>query len=141
MKSAGKFALNWPAAAALFLLVLLYPSAGISKKQEVGDLMNQMEAAYTEIVKSVMISSVQDESDIFFGQAALWSEEIIRIAGLLPRLEEYKKDESVLRFSQRLASRSRTIEHLAKEEKWEGMMAALFQLQTTCMGCHKKHRF
>ena len=102
--------------------------------------MTRMEVAYTEVVKAIMISSVQDEDDISFDQAGQWAEEITQVTGLLAKLEEFENDESALRFFRQLGERSKGIEKLSKAQKWEGMMAALILLQESCMACHKKHR-
>lgn len=140
MNFAGKLILGRYMAVAFFAAILLAPSAEGAKKQEIGDLMDRMEVAYTEVVKSIMISSVQDEDDISFDQAGQWAEEITQVAGLLAKLEEFEKDESALRLIRRLGKRSLGIERLAKAQKWEGMMAALFLLQESCMACHREYR-
>ncbi len=136
MNFAGKFVM----AGALFAVLLLAPSAEGAKEQEIGDLMTRIEVAYTEVVKAIMISSVQDEDDISFDQAGQWAEEITQAAGLLAKLGEFEKDESALRFFRQLGERSRGIERLARAQKWEGMIAALTLLQESCMACHRKHR-
>ena len=140
MNFAGKFVMGRCMAAVFLAALLLAPSAESAKKQEIGDLMTRLEVAYTEVVKAIMISSVQDEDDISFDQAGQWSEEITQVTGLLAKLGEFEKDESALRFFRQLGERSRGIERLAKAQKWEGMMAALSLLQESCMACHRNHR-
>ncbi len=103
-------------------------------------MMGKLEVAYTEVIKAIMISSVQDEDDISFDQAGQWAEDIVKIAGELPKLSEVEKDESARAFFLQMAKHAGEIQNLAKSERWEGMMAALFRLQATCMGCHEKIR-
>lgn len=134
---------NFPrrlAGAALFFALFFAPSAEGAKKQEIGDLMTRLEVAYVEVVKSIMISSVQDEDDISFDQAGQWAEEITQVAVLLAKLGEFEKDDTALPFIRKLGERSKGIERLAKAQKWEGMMAALILLQKNCMACHSKIR-
>ncbi len=140
MDIAGKFFPGRLAGAALFLALVFGSSVESAKKQEIGDMMSRLEVAYTEVVKAIMISSVQDEDDISFDQAGQWAEEVAQVAGLLAKLNEFEKDESALRFFRQLGERSKGIERLAKAQKWEGMMAALSRLQENCMACHRKHR-
>ncbi len=140
MNFGGKFVMGRCIGVVLFAALLLAPSAESVEKQEIGDLMTRLEVAYTEVVKAIMISSVQDEDDISFDQAVQWAEEITQVAGMLAKLEDFEKDESALRFLRQLGERSKGIERLAKAQKWEGMIAALSRLQENCMACHRKHR-
>ena len=119
---------------------LALPALG-AKKNDLGEMMGKMEAAYTEVIKAIMVSPMQDEDDISFGQAGLWSEDISKLAGELAKLSEFEKDESARAFLRRLANNAREIQRLAKLEQWEGMTAALIRLQSTCMACHKENRF
>ena len=102
--------------------------------------MGRLEVAYTEVVKAIMISPVQDEDDVNFDQAGQWAEEIAKISGLLPETEDFKNDPSVRAFFHKLAEVSRGIQRLAKAERWEGMVPALLRLQATCMKCDIKNR-
>ena len=128
------------AVAVLLISATHSPSEGVKKGKEVGELMNQLEVAYVETVKSTMLSPVQDENDISFDQAVQWSEEITKAAGLLAKLEEYKKDKSALTYFRQLIEHSTGIQELAKSKRWEGMVEVLFRLQATCIECHQKHR-
>jgi hypothetical protein len=119
---------------------LALPALG-AKKNDLGEMMGKMEVAYTEVIKAILVSPVQDEDDISFDQAGLWAEDISKLAGELAKLSDFEKDESARAFLRRLAKNAREIQGLAKLEKWEGMTAALIRLQSTCMACHKENRF
>ncbi|MBT3351616.1 MAG: hypothetical protein HOC91_19150 [Nitrospinaceae bacterium] len=126
--------------AVLLIFVIPAPSEGAKKGKGVGEFMAQLEVAYVETVKSIMLSPVQDEDDISFDQAAGWAEEITKAAALLARLEEFKKNKSAQTYLRQLAAQSHGIQRLAKSKRWDGMVVALFRLQATCIGCHKEHR-
>lgn len=128
------------AVAVLLISATLAPSEGVGKGKEVGELMTQLEVAYVETVKSIMLSPVQDENDISFDQATQWAEEITKAAGLLAKLEEFRKDKSALIYFRQVAEYSQGIQGLAKSKRWEGMVKVLFQLQAACIGCHQKYR-
>ncbi len=102
--------------------------------------MGQLEVAYTEVVKAVMISPVQDEDDVNFDQAGQWAEEIAKISDLLPETEDFRDDPAVRAFFRQLAEDARGIQRLSKTERWEGMVPALLRLQATCIKCHIKNR-
>ncbi len=129
------------AGAALLAAALLIPSSGSTKEPDVDKLMDQMEVAYIEVVKLLMISPIQDLADETpYERAGQWVEEITKIAAQMQKAEESAKDKSFLGLSRRLEDQSRDIEARLKEKRGEGLLPALLRLRATCFECHKKHR-
>ncbi len=139
-----KFRLKWllSAAAAILLLTLALPKSGTAEEVEVGDLMAAMEKSFIELVRTVLVIPVQeslDEPD--FAEVGKRAGEIIKTARQLPKIENYKDDNSFRNFALELENVGKRLADLAQKKKTVASALTLVKLQTACLQCHKNFRF
>jgi hypothetical protein len=139
-----KFRLKWlpAAAAAILLLTPALPESGTAEEVEVGDLMAVMEKSFIELVRTVLVIPVQeslDEPD--FDEVGKLAGKIIETARQLPRLENYKDDNSFRNYALELENVGKRLADLAQKKKTAASALTLVKLQSACLQCHKNFRF
>lgn len=141
-----KFRLKWlpAAAAAILLLTLVLPESGTAQEAEVevGDLMAVMEKSFIELVRTVLVIPVQellDEPD--FDEVGKLTGKIIKIARQLPKIENYKDDNSFRNYALELENVGKRLADLAQKKKTAASALTLVKLQSACLQCHKNFRF
>ena len=132
------FALVAPAALALALVA----APGGAQELDEGELMVRMETAYKDIVEMILLFPVQESGDEApFGKVEKRLSEIIETARLLPKLENYKNDNSFVGFAKSLENQAGELAALAKKKDQAASAASLWRLQAACLECHKNFRF
>ncbi len=135
-------------AAAILLLALALPESGTAQEVkaeeevEVGDLMAAMEKSFIELVRTVLVIPVQeslDEPD--FDEVGKRAGEIIETARQLPRIENYKDDNSFRNYALELENVGKRLADLARKKQTAASALTLVKLQTACLQCHKNFRF
>ncbi len=139
-----RFRLKWlqAAAAAALLLILALPKIGFAQEVEVGDLMAAMEKSFIELVRTVLVIPVQeslDEPD--FDEVGKRAAEIIKTARQLPKIENYKDDNSFRNYALELENVGKRLADLARKKQTVASALTLVKLQTACLQCHKNFRF
>ena len=139
-----KFWLKWlqAAAAAILLLTLALPESGTAEEVEVGDLMAVMEKSFIELVRTVLVIPVQeslDEPD--FDEVGKRAGEIIKTARQLPKIENYKDDESFRNFALELENMGKRLVDIARKKQTVASALTLVKLQSACLQCHSNFRF
>ncbi len=139
-----KFRLKWlqAAAAAILLLTLAFPKSGTAQEVEVGDLMAAMEKSFIELVRTVLVIPVQeslDEPD--FDEVGKRAGEIIKTARQLPKIENYKDDNSFRNFALELENVGKRLADIARKKQTVASALTLVKLQSACLQCHSNFRF
>jgi hypothetical protein len=130
------------AVAVAVALALVFPAPGGSQEIEVGEVMSRMEGAYTEVVNSLLVFPVQESGgEAPFGKISERLGEIAETARLLPRIENYKDDNSFRNFADGLEKRAGEMAALAEKKSQAESIAALARLQAACLECHQDFRF
>lgn len=132
------FAIGAPAALALALVA----APGGAQELDEGELMNTMVTAYKDIVKMILVFPIEESGDEApFGKVEKRLSEIIETARLLPKLENYKNDNSFVGFAKSLENQAGELAALAKQKDQAKSAASLWRLQAACLECHKNFRF
>ena len=109
---------------------------------EVGDLMEKLDADFGALVKAALITSVQElVNDTPYATIAKHAESIVANAKVLPSVEEFQGDNSMLTFSHRLESAAAALAKAAKSEDISATAKALFEVHSACVRCHEEARF
>ena len=132
------FALCAPAVLTLALLA----APGGAQELDEGVLMNRMIAAYKDIVGMLLVFPVLESGDEApFVKVEKRLSEIAETARLLPKLENYKNNDSFVGFAKSLENLAGELTALAKKKDQAVSAAALWRLQAACLNCHKNFRF
>jgi hypothetical protein len=120
------------------------PESGTAQEAEVevGDLMAVMEKSFIELVRTVLVIPVQellDEPD--FDEVGKLTGKIIKIARQLPKIENYKDDNSFRNYALELENVGKRLADLAQKKKTAASALTLVKLQSACLQCHKNFRF
>lgn len=141
----------WLLTTVVFLASLLTASAiaeshktgsGEAHSYEVGDLMEKLDADFGALVKAALIASVQElVNDTPYATIAKHAESIVATAKVLPSVEEFQGDNSMLTFSHSLESAAAALTRAAKSEDIAATAKALFEVHGACVRCHEEARF
>ncbi len=136
-----RFRLKW-FLAAIMILALALPPGGSAQEVEVGDVMAAMEKSFIELVRTILVVPVQESGDEpDFAEVGKRAAEIVKTAGRLPAIEEYKGDNAFRNYAVELENLGKRLTDLAQKKKVEASVSALVKLQVACLQCHKNFRF
>ena len=148
LRSAGKIRL---VPAVVFFLALLASTVMVESHKdgqdgahsyEVGDLMEKLDADFGALVKAALITSVQElVNDTPYATIAKHAESMVATAKVLPSVEEFQGDNSMLTLSHRLESAAVALTRAAKSKDIAATAKALFEVHGACVRCHEEARF
>lgn len=135
-----KFRLGWISVVAMSLVLSL--SHVSAQEEDVGDLMNGMEKSFIELVRNILVVPVQESGDEpNFTEVGKLAGEVVKIAGKLPVLEDYKDDKDFRNNALTVENLGRSLTDLAKKKDAKAAISALVKLQAACLKCHNSFRF
>ena len=101
-----------------------------------------MEGAYVEVVKSLLLVPVLElANEAPFAKVQKQLGEIVNTARLLPKIDNYKNDNSFRNFAGNVEKQAQGLAELAGKKRQVASLSALSRLQDACMQCHIKFRF
>ena len=116
--------------------------SGGAHSYEVGDLMEKLDADFGALVKAALITSVQElVNETPYATIAKHAESMVATAKVLPSVEEFQGDSSMLTFSHRLKGAAAALARAAKSKDISATAKALFDVHGACVGCHEEARF
>lgn len=116
--------------------------SGEAHSYELGALMEKLDADFGALVKAALIASVQElVNDTPYATIAKHAESIVATAKVLPSVEEFQGDNSMLTFSRRLEGAAVALARAAKSEDISATAKALFEVHGACVRCHEEARF
>ncbi len=129
------------AAAALLAAALAAPPGG-AQEPELSDLMARMDKAFGDLVKSLMLVSLQKlPAETPFEEAQQWAGEVAEIAKQASGTGTYKDAKAFGELARQAEGLARRLEGLAREKLLEDSVAALARLHAACARCHSEFRF
>jgi hypothetical protein len=127
---------------AILALSMAVPAPTGSEELDIGNLMNRMEGAYVEVVKSLLLVPVLElANEAPFAKVQKQLGEIVNTARLLPKIDNYKNDNSFRNFAGNVEKQAQGLAKLTGKKRQVASLSALSRLQDACMQCHKKFRF
>ena len=116
--------------------------SGEAHSYEVADLMEKLDADFGALVKAALITSVQElVNDPPYATIAKHAESMVATAKVLPSVEEFQGDNSMLALSRRLEGAAAALARAAKSKDIAATAKALFEVHGACVRCHEEARF
>ncbi len=116
--------------------------SGEAHSYEVADLMEKLDADFGALVKAALITSVQElVNDTPYATIAKHAESMVTTAKVLPSVEEFQGDNSMLTFSRQLEGAATALARAAKSKDIAATAKALFEVHGACVRCHEEARF
>ena len=134
-----------------FLLVLLAASgvveshragSGEGHSYEVGDLMEKLDADFGPLVKATLIASVQElVNETPYAAIEKHANAIAATAKILPSVEEFREDNSLIGLSRQLEDAAKALARAAMNKNLDAAVRALVATHGACVRCHEDARF
>ena len=116
--------------------------SGEAHSYEVEDLMEKLDADFGALVKAALITSVQElVNDTPYATIAKHAESMVATAKVLPSVEEFQGDNSMLTLSRQLEGAAAALARAAKSKDISATAKALFEVHGACVRCHEEARF
>ncbi|MCY4384347.1 MAG: hypothetical protein OXE44_14480 [Nitrospinae bacterium] len=137
--------------AIIFAMALLTSSVAVESHKddqegthspEVGDLMEKLDADFGALVKAALIASVQElVSETPYAAIEKQAVSIAATAKVLPNVEEFRGDNSMLVLSRQLEAAADDLAKAARNKNMDATVKALVAIHGACVRCHEDARF